>query len=145
MDKFHHSLPNSSSTNDDELLQAIYVGCTCVSKHQDVSDIVHKTLLESKPSQTLHVCIKLELSHIEFTDATAKSVLLIQATSSLQSLGVYGQEEGTYLGYIAGDPVKGPLTGKLGIPFILFNVNFNYTNIPIIFYNTLGKGSNDHK
>lgn len=93
-----------------ESFSAVYIGNIKASKHQNVSEVIQKTLTEQRPSNSKEVTVQLSLSQVQFIDVSCDLIYQCHDTSLIQAIGIFPDDR-RYIGYIIKGSTK-LLTGK---------------------------------
>lgn len=94
-----------------ESFSAVYVGHIKASKHQNVSEVIQKMLIELRPSNSKEIAVQTSLSQVQFIDTSCDAIYCCHDTSLIQAIGIF-PDDWRYIGYIVKESTK-LLTGKL--------------------------------
>ena len=94
-------------------IPAVHVGSCKVGKQHSMSDVIHRVLADSHPSQAKEISVWLSITQLRLVDVSEKQdvIYTVHDTSTVRTIGVH-PEDRRFVGYMVKEEGK-PLTGEL--------------------------------
>ena len=91
----------------------MHIGCAKAGRHDTVTDVIHRVLVERIPTSAKEVCVWLSLAQLRLIDMSDEQEMIYESheTSRIRAIGVY-LEDKRFIGYIIKEEGK-PLMGHV--------------------------------